>query len=141
MSERIRLAETDEEIERCFTVMSQLRPHLVQAEFVSRVRSQMQQGYHLACALDGDEVASVAGYRISRSLSWGKYLYVDDLVTDEARRSRGFGKALLQWLVAEARRQGCQQLHLDSGTQRKDAHRFYEREGMGMLAHHFVMVL
>lgn len=141
MPVHIRQVETDTDIERCFTVMSQLRPHLIQSEFVQLVRSQMQQGYRLACAMDGDDVACVAGYRINRSLSWGKFLYIDDLVTDEARRSRGFGKVLIQWLVDEAKKQGCQELHLDSGTQRKDAHRFYEREGMDMIGYHYKLAL
>lgn len=101
----------------------------------------MQEDYRMAFVLDGETVASVAGYRIAHGLSWGKYLYVDDLVTDEARRSQGFGKALLQWLVDEAKRHHCQEFHLDSGTQRKDAHRFYEREGMDMIAYHFRLSL
>ncbi len=28
-------------------------------------------------------------------------------------------------------------MHLDSGIQRKDAHRFYEREGMSITSFHF----
>jgi GNAT superfamily N-acetyltransferase len=86
-------------------------------------------------------VCCVAGYRVSRNLAWGEFLYVDDLVTDEATRSHGFGKALLAWLVDEARRQGCAQLHLDSGMQRKDAHRFYLREGLDNLGYHFAIKL
>ncbi|MGD8690350.1 MAG: GNAT family N-acetyltransferase, partial [Gammaproteobacteria bacterium] len=44
---------------------------------------------------------------------------------------------LLDWLVGYAASNGCDQLHLDSGTQRKDAHRFYEREGLDMTSLHF----
>lgn len=29
-------------------------------------------------------------------------------------------------------------MHLDSGIQRKEAHRFYEREGMTMASFHFI---
>ncbi|MEJ2362422.1 MAG: GNAT family N-acetyltransferase [Gammaproteobacteria bacterium] len=141
MSVEIKSVKSDKEIAACFSVMAQLRPHLIRDEFVSRVRSQMQEGYRMACALDAGEVAAVAGYRIQHGLSWGKYLYVDDLVTDADRRSRGIGKALLQWLVQEARQHNCNEFHLDSGTQRKDAHRFYEREGMDMLAYHFRLSL
>lgn len=137
MSFEIRRAESDNEIQHCFRVMSQLRPHLHAEEFVSLVRGQMQEGYRLAYLMDKNEVAAVAGYRVSRSLSWGRYLYVDDLVTDETRRSLGFGKALLQWLAEEAKQHHCNELHLDSGMQRKDAHRFYEREGMDKIAYHF----
>ena len=35
---QIALAESDADILRCFPVMAQLRPHLVKAEFVARVR-------------------------------------------------------------------------------------------------------
>lgn len=137
MSFDIRQVETDQDIQSCFSVMSQLRPHLKADEFISLVRLQMQDGYRQACVVENDRVVAVAGYRISHSLSWSRYLYVDDLITDAGRRSQGFGKALLQWLIGQARQQGCRQFHLDSGTQRKDAHRFYEREGMEMLAYHF----
>ncbi len=40
-------------------------------------------------------------------LSSGKTLYVDDLVTDAAARSQGYGEAMLQWLIALAREAGC----------------------------------
>ena len=137
MTLSVKQVYTDVDIEKCFPVMSQLRPQLVAAEFTSQVRSQMQQGYRLACVMDKDVVVAVAGYRISQSLAWGKFLYVDDLVTDEGRRSQGIGKQLLHWLIDEAKRNGCAEFHLDSGTQRKDAHRFYEREGMELLAYHY----
>jgi hypothetical protein len=32
-------------------------------------------------------------------------------------------------------------VHLDSGVQRKDAHRFYEREGMKLASFHFSQVI
>jgi GNAT superfamily N-acetyltransferase len=61
------------------------------------------------------------------------------LVTDEAMRSRGLGKALLDWLRHEAWSLGCGQLHLDSGLHRVDAHRFYERESLKKTAFHFAV--
>ena len=128
---------TDQEINDCFAVMSQLRPHLARADFVSLVRTQMQQGYYLAYVEDGGVPVACAGYRYSQNLAWGKFLYVDDLITDEAQRSKGFGKLLLDWLKQQAREHHCAQLELDSGVQRKDAHRFYEREAMPITSYHF----
>ena len=49
MTLSVKQVYTDVDIEKCFPVMSQLRPQLVAAEFTSQVRSQMQQGYRLAC--------------------------------------------------------------------------------------------
>lgn len=138
---KIELVETDDDIGRCFRVTSQLRPHIPEAEFVPRVRRQMKSGYRLACVTDAEKVVAVAGFRISECLAWGRHLYVDDLVTADGERSRGYGKDLFDWLVAYAREQGCEQLHLDSGVQRFDAHRFYLRHGMHISSHHFSLRL
>ena len=133
----IELAQSDEQIAAAYVVMSQLRPHISREQFVPRVRRQQEQGYLLAVARDGEQVVAAAGFRILVSLAWGKFLYVDDLSTDTANRSRGFGKQLLDWLIDYARREGCDQLHLDSGVHRFDAHRFYLRERMRISSHHF----
>ncbi len=134
---KVRLAETDEELRSCFPVMRQLRPVFTEDEFVPRVRLQQQEGYRLAMGVDGGEVVAVAGYRIGNNLAWGKYLYVDDLVTDDACRSAGHGAALLAWLRDTAGDADCDELHLDSGVQRFAAHRFYLRHGMIIASHHF----
>ncbi len=122
--------------------MAQLRPHLLEREFVARVRRQNQQGgYTLAWVEDGGAVKSVAGFRISESLFYGRFLYVDDLVTDEGSRSKGYGETLFDWLADHAKSKGCQALALDSGVQRFAAHRFYLRKRMDILCHHFALKL
>src|SRR5450432_3015486 len=126
----IRLAETDEDIVRCLQVMAFLRPHLTQAEFTVRIRVQHAQGYRLAFLEGAGEVAAVAGFRVMEMLATGRTLYVDDLVTDEAKRSRGNGKAMVNWLQEHARAAGCETFSLDSGTHRQEAHAFYFRERM-----------
>jgi hypothetical protein len=47
---------------------------------------------------------------------------------------------LLSWLADEAKRQGCDSLHLDSavGPERLDAHRLYFAAGMRIASYHFV---
>lgn len=141
MSARVRLAETQEDIDRCFAVMLELRPHLKAESFVERVLRQQAQGYRLAFVEEDGKVQACAGYRLSESLSWGRFMYVDDLITASAARSRGFGGELLHWLQAEARAAGCAEFHLDSGVQRFGAHRFYLRERMDIIAHHFALKL
>jgi len=133
----VRVASTDAEIAACFSVMQVLRPDLQEAGFVARVRSLALTGYGLAYGLEGERVAVVAGFRLGDSLARGPFLYVDDLVTAPELRSRGYGAAMLAWLRRFARDRGCARLHLDSGLQRTDAHRFYEREGMHKSAFHF----
>ena len=134
---RIVPCATDDAIARCHPVLAQLRPHVPLEGFVARVRAMEAEGYRLV-ALEADgAVRAVAGYRIQDMLAQGRHLYVDDLVTDEATRSHGHGKALLDWLAAAARAAGCAELELDSGTFRHRAHAFYFREGMHIVGFHF----
>lgn len=138
----IRIAESDAEIDRCWPVMAQLRPRVPREGFVERVRRQRAgSGYRLAFVEDRGEVRAVAGYRVSECLAWGRFLYVDDLVTAESGRSRGHGRALFEHLVEIARREGCDELHLDSGVQRFGAHRFYLARRMDITSHHFALKL
>jgi GNAT superfamily N-acetyltransferase len=46
-----------------------------------------------------------------------------------SHRSRGFGEAMFQWAVDEARCRGCAVVQLTTDKTRADAHRFYERLG------------
>jgi len=137
----IRLPQTDGEILACFSIMAQLRPHLRAEEFLARIRRQEQEGYHLACLDDVGVVRAVSGFRFGESLAWGRYLYIDDLVTDEPGRSHGHGQRLFDWLLDFARARDCEQVHLDSGVQRFGAHRFYLRNRMDIAAHHFALSL
>jgi GNAT superfamily N-acetyltransferase len=137
----IRSAESDDDIRRCFPVMQHLRPHLVEVEFVPRVRRMHGNGFHLAFLEEDGVVRAVAGYRYLDLLFSGMTLYVDDLVTDPEQRSSGHGSALLTWLKEQAKDHGCEQLTLDSGVHRAAAHRFYFRERMTIAGYHFSIQL
>jgi GNAT superfamily N-acetyltransferase len=137
---QISIATSMQEISDCFPVMSELRPHLSLAEFISQVRRQQEQCYYHLVYLQADEsIEAVAGFRLSESLAWGKFLYVDDLVTRSDRRSNGYGSILFNWLLEYAQTNGCQQLTLDSGVQRFAAHRFYLQHRMEITSHHFTL--
>jgi hypothetical protein len=76
---QISIAISMREISDCFPVMSELRPHLSLAEFISQVRRQQEQCYYHLVYLQADEsIEAVAGFRLSESLAWGKFLYVDE---------------------------------------------------------------
>jgi GNAT superfamily N-acetyltransferase len=125
--------------------MRALRPHYRdEAEFVRQVDElQRPQGYRLVGAFEGGSCMAVAGFRELHTLAWGHVIYVDDLSTLPAGRRRGHARALLEWLAGEAKRLGCDQLHLDSGVEanRLDAHRLYLNTGMRITSFHFAKPL
>ena len=134
-------AQSDEQIQRCFPVMKQLRTHLDESDFTPRVRRQMIDGFRLAFLEEDGAVRAVAGFRIYENLSSGNYLYIDDLVTDSDQRSKDFGGKLFAWLVDLAHTHQCEVVGLDSGVQRFGAHRFYLRNQMDITSHHFALRL
>ena len=139
---RMAVAESDAEILACFAVMRQLRPHLADApSFLAQVRRQAQQGYRLTAIWRGDQAVACAGWRLTENTVRGRFVYVDDLVTDEGARSTGLGDRLFDALVAEARALGCRAFVLDSGVTNGAAHRFYFRKRMTVSALHFTLLL
>jgi GNAT superfamily N-acetyltransferase len=138
----ISIASSIQEITDCFPVVRELRSHLELTSFIVQVQRQQQQfNYQLVYLQVDRTIQAVAGFRISESLAWGKFLYVDDLVSKSDDRSKGYGGELFNWLIDYARTENCQQLTLDSGVQRFAAHRFYLRQRMEITSHHFTIKL
>ena len=137
----IHLATDPAHIKRCAPVLRELRTFLTEDQIIDRVQQQMTDGYRLAYIEAADIVASVAGYRILRNLTYGKFLYVDDLVTRADHKRAGYAGQLLEWLCEHASDEGCSFFILDSGVQRFEAHRFYLAHKMDITAHHFARKL
>ncbi|WP_088102090.1 GNAT family N-acetyltransferase [Halalkalibacter urbisdiaboli] len=137
---RVERIKTESEILSTFATVNQLRPHLTKDGYVKTIKRLMDTyEYTLVAVIEEAQVKAVAGYRLSESLAWGKYLYVDDLITDKASRRIGYAQLLWDWLYLEADKHECEQFHLDSGVNRHEAHRFYLKTGLAITCHHFEM--
>jgi GNAT superfamily N-acetyltransferase len=122
--------------------LQELRPHLKADDFVERIRRQQDlHGYELIFIEEHGEPVALAGFRVAEFLAWGRVFYVDDLVTGSAARGQGHGSRLMAWLLEEARRRECDELHLDSGLQRFSAHRLYHSRRLEITCHHFAIRL
>lgn len=129
-----------------YEAMLELRPHIgAEPQFVARVNDvQRPAGYRLVASFEDHDLtiaAGAAGFHIGDMLAWGHFLYVEDLVTRESARRAGHANRLLDWLGAEAERNACDSLQLDSGVHRHDAHRLYLGWGYTITGHHFGRVL
>jgi GNAT superfamily N-acetyltransferase len=113
-----------------------LRPQLP-ADYAATMTRIFAGGGRLIVATDGVAPVGLAVWRVLENTMFGRFLYVDDLVTDRALRSRGVGKALLGRCESIAVALGCRQFVLDSGVQRAQTHRFYFREGLAIRAFNF----
>jgi GNAT superfamily N-acetyltransferase len=126
----MRVLETDPEITAAFPLMSTLRERIRDDTFLAEVRRQQRDGYELVGGFDAGELVALAGIRPGHILSRGEHVFVDDLVTAEARRGEGHGTALLTWIAARARAGGVPRVYLDS---RATATGFYAGLGFTFL--------
>ncbi|WP_332678032.1 GNAT family N-acetyltransferase [Brevundimonas sp.] len=122
-------------LDRAEALHRDFRPHIPGA-YRDYMDAVLANGGEMAVAAVGDRVVGIAVYRLLIS-TFGRRLYVDDLVVDETERSSGHGRLLLDWCEAEGRRRGAHRLDLESGTWRARAHRFYFREGMTIFGFSF----
>jgi GNAT superfamily N-acetyltransferase len=139
--EIVELPPGDERLGSVFGVMRELRPHLDELEFKRRYDASHPEGYRVVAIFDGEECRACAGYRMMTNLVSGYHMYVDDLVTAEQWRSRGYGRLLNKYLVDHAANAGCTSVQLDSATQRREAHRFYFRQRYTIFSFHFIRPL
>lgn len=137
----IQTAASDQQVLDCLPLLQILRPELEEEGFIDKVRLQEKEGYRLIFIADSEGIKSVAGFRVSHHLAWGQALYVDDLITLPEARGIGFGTHLLKWLKGEAKRLGCNSIHLDTGIEMGDAHRLYLNLGMKINCLHLSMDL
>ena len=55
---------SEADVASTFPVMSQLRTHLKEDEYLDTIERMRRSGYRLAAVVDGDHVRCVVGFRI-----------------------------------------------------------------------------
>jgi hypothetical protein len=128
---------TEEEIKYCYKVMHQIREDLSKNEFLLAISEQIKNGYQVVYVIENNQIICVAGFTISHKLALGKYLYIEDFVTDKSVEFFEAGKALFDFIKIYAKQQKCTSIHLDSLIQREEAHKFYLSQNMHIDSHHF----
>ncbi len=137
----VQIADTKEKILKCWPVISELRPHLSLEQFLNVTELMQSEGVQMVFIEDGGNAICAGVFRMNYYFYRGKNIYIDDLSTLPAYRSKGFGKIILNWIKDFAIKNNCNNIHLDSGHHRYDAHRLYLNYGFKIASHHFVMDL
>ena len=108
--------------------MHELRLHLDEAQYLDLIGAMAQEGYRLFALRDeNDAIVSLAGIAVLTNFYYGRHVWVYDLVTASAARSRGYGEQLLSFIEEFARAEKCAMVALASNLERTEAHRFYQQ--------------
>ncbi len=124
-----------QQLEEAFIILKELRPHLTFEKFTNIYQNAQAEGNYSILGLFSDsQLVAIMGYRFLHDFVRGKHLYIDDLVTSESMRSKGFGAILLQKAEEISQQNGCSTLRLCTGIENKNAKKFYERENWNFRA-------
>lgn len=124
-------------------LLHHLNPEVPPAELAARLHAIQTDHphYQLHGVFLGDQLTGVAGSWIGTRIWCGKYLEIDNLVTDPATRNSGAGTTLIRHLEALARQTHCQTVILDTYTGNHASHRLYHRLGFEVWGFHFIKPL
>ena len=137
----IREISTLEEMLLHHTLVQQLSPALSFEEYKELLILMIPHNYHMVGAYENDLCIGISGYWLGAKLYSGKYLEIDNFVIDQAHRSKGIGKLLLDRMLGEARKFGCRYVMLDAYVENFKAHAFYYREGFIARGFHYLKKL
>jgi len=126
------------ELPEAYEVLSQLREDLTYDEFEDLVYDMRHKDYKMIGVFEGVELVTYAGVYIQTNLYHKRHLFIDDLVTYDTFRSKGYGDAMMEYLLNYAKVAMCKNIVLSSGLQRLDAHRFYEKMEFDKLSYMYV---
>lgn len=127
-----------EGLEKCFPVMKELRPHLTEQEYLEIYRhAHAMDGYEILALEHDNQIVALMGYRLIFDFVRGKHLYIDDLVSTEKQRSKGFGALLLKQAEIIAKNMGCKTLRLCTGVENDRGKKFYEQNKWNLRAYAF----
>lgn len=137
----IKLVFTAADVAFCKEVILAFRTNLNENGYVNDVLSMIKdQSFKLAYIPNphNTKAAAFIGYRYMFMLRTGPIIYIDDLYTSPDHRGKGLAAALLDHVFEEAKTNGIQSVHLDSGYTLHPAHRLYLHKGYDLACHHFV---
>jgi GNAT superfamily N-acetyltransferase len=109
------------------------RPDM-KGDYIAYMQRMAAEGASLTQLFDDGEVRAIAVWRRFLTTYCGRRFEIDDLVTAESQRSKGYGAAMMRALEAKARSLSCNAILLSSATHRTGAHRFYLRERFAIVS-------
>lgn len=85
-------------------------------------------GSHIYVIKDGGNIVATASLCVFHTPEFTLGA-VEAVVVSERHRGKGYGKALMEHIINESRRFGCDKLHLTSNPRREAANRLYQDLG------------
>lgn len=134
--------ETAEAMLQGWPVIRQMYPLLGEEEYFQQLKLLEAHDYRqFAFVAEDGHCLGVVGVWCLPRIWCGLQIDIDNFVVDQAARSMGVGRQLLERCLTFAKERGARIATLDAFVDNPASHRLYFREGFTIRGYHFVKAL
>lgn len=83
----------------------------------------------LVAKINNQVIATSVLYYVGVAIRSSQYALLEGLVVDKSQRGKGVGTEFFKKCIETAKAKGCYKIIFTSGSDRTDAHKFYEKNG------------
>lgn len=90
-----------------------------------------EKGYHIVVGILEEQIISSCVIAIIPNLTHGQRPYglIENVITDEKHRQKGYATAILDYAKEIARKENCYKIMLLTGSKKNSTLKFYEKAG------------
>ncbi len=138
---KIKELSTIPEMVAQYDIMKHLYTNFTIEKYEAYLTEMVPHNYRQVAVFEGDICVALTGFWSGIKLWSGKYIEIDNFIVHPEYRSKGYGKAMTDYINKKALESNCTMIVLDAYTGNFTAHRFYYNQGFVPKGFHFLKIL
>lgn len=106
-----------------------------------RLQEMAQQNYECLGVFDAEKLIGICGLWFQTRHYAGRSVEMDHVIIDDAYRSHGIGKMMVEYICDYAKKKSCNWIELNSYVHNFPSHKFFYNQGFVAKGYHFVKEL
>jgi hypothetical protein len=106
-----------------------------------RLLEMTQQNYECLGVFDAENLIGICGVWFQTRHYAGRSIEIDHIIIDDAYRSHGIGKMIVEFVSNYAKKKSCNWIELNSYVHNFPSHKFFYNQGFVAKGYHFVKEL
>jgi predicted GNAT family acetyltransferase len=138
---KIKELSTIPEMVAQYDIMKHLYSNFTIEKYESYLTEMVPHNYKQVAVFENEKCVAITGFWSGIKLWSGKYIEIDNFIVHPEHRSKGYGKAMTDYINEKALESNCTMIVLDAFTGNFTAHRFYYNQGFVPKGFHFLKIL
>jgi len=124
-----------------YDMLKHLYSNFTIEKYEAYLAEMVPHNYKQVAVFENEKCVALTGFWSGTKLWSGKYIEIDNFIVHPEHRSKGYGKAMTDYINEKALESNCTMIVLDAFTGNFTAHRFYYNQGFVPKGFHFLKIL